>query len=733
MKFRSFIKSTFLKSRLTQTSFALLLLALFFSFFPSCGQRETEVLMVIGEHKIRQGHVTTVNTVHYETKSQISDVSLKINDSPDSDEKTMEVSFNLQTGDETKEVTLTGAVNESGSVELFAGGEEDRVGGYGNCQSSNCGHVIVDLFYIDSNDKLKTIQTETYSDAINKPVVYLEDSDPDPEGGRQAEYITQTNVQSVARRLEVTDDQMDEFLENQPSIASNDFVEHWTEYLSNLRRRNNVNISSVIPSDSVRVQAGGDGATLFSLNRAGSMNTFARPFNMRVEKSVEVGGEEVKARGLLLNGEPLVNDPSHCVKWADNSTRKRTVRYASALLNAVLLYTGEQFKGRLLGRCSITIVVNKSANEEGGRLPYLSNPDQFHKTHQNGLDVDISYITDDSDPFTDIVTSNNRIALSRDDSLNNLKLIKEFYDTGTINRFIISPYVKANLVKVARQIGELDKYKDALEKTYPYAYHEDHIHLEVMCGTVGIESNVGCRETDSKHFKWPISECNNTTCGDRWERIVEEPEPVQQPRVAESQPRTEKPKLTERQPRVAQQQPRAEPDNNAETNVPSIPRQPTPPITESRSDHAQTQGRQKDEEPSGEIAQAEILECSRAQKSAIRDEGPVEDPEVCMPKSKGEERIAAFMADLAPGLELCNWKKFYAFPNVCKVRVPLVKVGELKDKLFPECTRRHIRNIDTPMISDACQYSLLSDVTQFIETNKNNRLCMWSMHICKTR
>ena len=206
MKLRSFIKMikfNLIKSRLTQTSVALLLLVLFFTISPSCGKRGSEVMFVIGQHKIRQGHVTAAPTIQYQSKSKISDVSVKLNDEEESEDKTMEVSFNIEKDGETKEVTLTGAVNESGNVELFEGGDEDRVAGYGNCQSSECDHVVVDLYYVDTNDTLKSVQTETYTDAENKPVVILEDTDPDPEGGRQAEYITQTNVQAVARRLDV--------------------------------------------------------------------------------------------------------------------------------------------------------------------------------------------------------------------------------------------------------------------------------------------------------------------------------------------------------------------------------------------------------------------------------------------------------------------------------------------------------------------------------------------------
>lgn len=683
------IRDKLIKSRLTQTSAVLLLLALFFSFFPSCGKRESKVVFVIGEHKIRQGHITaapTMQSIEYQSKTNISDVSVKIEAEESSDEKTMEVSFNIEQNGDIKEVTLTGSINDTGNIELFEGGETDRVAGYGNCQSSECDHVVVDLYYVDSNNNLKTVQTETYADAANKPVVILEDTEPDPEGGKQAEYITQTNVQAIGRELEVTEEQMDDFLENQPTVASSDFVEYWTEYLENLRTRNQVNISPVIPSDSVRVRTDGGGNQLFSLNRSGNINTFARPFNMRVVSRVQVAGEEVSAQGMLLNGEPLANDPANCVEWADDRDYKKSARYASALLNAVLLYTGSKFK-RLIGGCSIDILVNKSANEEGGELRFFDE-DGAHKTHQNGLDVDVSYLKANASKFPTVVDANNKVTLSERDSMNNLKLLKEFYDTGTINRFIISTYVKANLVKIAKQQGELETYRETLEKAWPdMRYHKDHIHLEVVCGTFGIQSNVGCRETDKKHFKWTIAQCDDRTCGNRPERIIEEePEPEPQP-----------------QPGQAEQ-----------------------PVNERRAENNQTQ-------PKTEQMQRveEIVKCNNAQKKAIKDVGPVEDPEECMPEKEGESEIASFIQGTKPGLELCSWDRYFVEQNICRVRSSLIRNGELKDKLFPECTREEILDIGHPIPSDVCMHSSVPGVAQFVEQNKNEELCMWSMHICK--
>ena len=495
---------------------------------------------------------------------------------------------------------------------------------------------------------------------------------------------------------------MDEFLENQSAVASRGFVRYWADYLENLRKEKQINISPIVPSDSVRVRTYGGGNQLYSLNRSGNTNTFARPFNMRVSKNLEVGGEKVSAQGLLLNGEPLVNDPANCVKWADqgnNNPKYKPVRYASALLNAVLLYTGSKFK-RLIRGCSVDIVVNKSSNEEGGILYYVMGSGN-HKTHQNGLDVDISYIKENSPTFSDVVNSSGQVTLSREDSINNLKLLKEFYDTGTINRFIISPHVKANLVKVARQEGELEKYRETLEKAYPYKYHEDHIHLEVVCGTVGIPSNVGCRETDAKHFKWLVSDCNDTTCNgdsDRWVRIVEEDEPETQSRQAQQ---------------VAQQ-PESNQDTRQEDN--QVIRQSDSP---------------RSEDPAALIN--EIAKCSKAQKDAIKDVGPVEDPEVCMPEKEGESVIASFVQDTEPGLELCSWNRWFVEPNICKVRIPLAKSGELQGKLFPECTRKQIQDIGHPIPSDVCMHSSVSSVSNFVEQNRNNGLCMWSMHVCKTR
>ena len=705
--------------KLGKPLFITSLFLLFFAISPSCGQLKQEIIYVIDAHPYRQGHSKALSTKPYlaQESSQISDVSAKI-DHTEEGLKKLVVSLNFQKGQQLRELTVTGDITE-GSFELAretqdSDNEEEQVFGYGTCFSSECEQVVMDLFYRSETGNLKHLQTMTYTNAVNRPVTYLDEKDVSPEGGRQAEFITQTNIDYVAERLNVSEENRDIFISNRPTTASKDFAKYWKSYLNRLKDRKDLDINPIIPLDSVEIIAQSGAGTLFKL-RENPSHTFSRPFNSRVEKNVRIGGDEIKVRGILLNGEPLIDNAVHCVKWADQSSLKKRVRYASALLNAVLLYSGNKLRiPKVIGPCLFEIVVNKSSNEEGGFLRFLSDPSRGHKTHQNGLDVDISYINSEGD-FKDVVNG-SEVNLSPGDSFRNLRLIKILYDTGMVNRFIMSPYIKAHLVQTARNEKKLEEFKGALEKIFPYAHHEDHIHLEIVCATFGVDSNVGCRETDAKHFKWPISSCNNISCGTEQERIVViEPEPL--PEVVEViQQDTEEDRPADQTARV-QTQKEDDPPEVAQTTEPKTPEPETP------EEPTET-------EPEEEIAKTntDFSACTPDQKKAIRDEG-VHDPEECIRETESEYRKRDFVQSLAVGLELCSWNKFFVSPHICKVRKPLNVSG--KKAFFPECTETQARALGSPPPSSVCKHSIRSNYSSLIVDDPDTELCMWSMHVCR--
>ncbi len=736
MKLRSFTKSgtKFFKSSLGKITLVCVSVILLFIFFPSCGKQGKEIVYVVEAHPLRDGHVRAVNTNQYEAKkaSKITDVSVKVDGIEESNNGTMAVSFNFEDSSGTEEFTLNGVI-KSGIAELTEGGEE-KVVGYGTCLSANCGQVVVDLYYLDDQNKLQTTQSETYTVASNRPMAYLDDSDPDPEGGRQAEYATQTNLNTVADKLDLNQSQVNDFIADQPVIASQEFVTFWQEYLDKLKQEQGVNTSPAIPRESVEVVVDGGQGLLFKLTDRNS-NTFARPFNSRIEQRISVGEEqEVGVQGILLNGEPLVNDRRNCVRWADESRQKGQFRYAASLLNAVLLYTGKQFKRRLRG-CEVNIVVNKSSNEDGGTLRFLSDPNRSHKTHQNGLDVDISYVNRQR-PFADVVNNGN-VTLNQRNSIKNLKLIKEFYDTGTVNRFIMSPYIKAHLVKIARQENLLSEYQEALEKIFPYQNHEDHIHLELVCATFGVSSNSGCRETDAKHYKWPIANCNDNTCSRQQIPVVHRsPDPV----VAQLEPDTSsnRTRTTESSGSSEANQPDTPSRTNDQTaSTDTSGNDSTTDVgtsTPNRTGRRNRSGRVTAPANNKPTSSAQkVARCTAIQKRAIRDDG-VHDPEGCIPTNSSQEKLDEFGKNLQPGVTLCRWNKFYILPNLCKVRTSLVKNGRLKDWLFYECTKRQVRNIGYPPPADICSHSSSYNIERFIYNEMDDEdanLCMWSMHICK--
>ena len=135
--------------------------------------------------------------------------------------------------------------------------------------------------------------------------------------------------------------------------------------------------------------------------------------------------------------------------------------------------------------------------------------------HQNGLDVDIAYLAAgqiNAGKFVDIVEDDGSIAQSHNNRVWvwQLQLLKRFYDTGMVNRFVMAKEVKARLVRAA---SSAESYRNTLEKIYPVpSGHEDHFTLELVCGAGSVKENKWCRETSAINELWPIENCDDNTC-----------------------------------------------------------------------------------------------------------------------------------------------------------------------------------------------------------------------------
>ena len=493
-----------LKSKVSKTLFVLVGVVVLFSWFPSCGSRTLRTVVIDG-HPTRDGHMKAIS----EHSDYIQDISFKLDETKDPTEAVVGLIYFEDGGENKKalELELVGTFG-LGNDPLVAKVQDEehvnKVSGIVGCLVKNCsGVVTIQITYLDKEGNQQTIQGKSTSGVT---VVFNESEDPENANAGTREGIA-TLGPLIAVRL-----------------ASDTFVSYWKSYLNNLKEGGK-NISPNLPPDAIEVNYSGGDGNFIKLSANAPTDTFARPINMRISQEILVENEELEIPGILLNGERLVENEQHCVVWSKDKKEDGTLRisedhrYASSLLNATLLFVGPKLK--VNEKCAINIVLGQSANRQGGKLPLLDETG-YRETHQNGLDVDIAYITPQSRNglFASTVDAEGEFNVEDSYLRWQRSLIKRFYDTGMVNRFVTSPEMKAKLVKLSKDDNKLSQYRDALGRIYPDAspIYRDRMQLEIICSagsstpTVGVTENVGCQDTHASGMEWPVDWCDDNTC-----------------------------------------------------------------------------------------------------------------------------------------------------------------------------------------------------------------------------
>lgn len=495
----------FIKSKFGKTFLVLVGVVILFSWFPSCSPPPDTIRTVSVEpHPTRDGHMTAPSKYN----SYIKDISFKLDETTNPFEATVGLIYTEDGGKsgEVAELNLKGAFGANNDP-LIAKIEDEqnlgKVNGLVNCLVPECSSVVtIHINYTDEKGNIHSIQGQSTNGRnveFNEPEV-AENTD----GTREANVIL--GPIKPAR------------------IASDSFISHWKSYLNNLKE-NGKNIQPNFPPEAIEVNYTGEGGNFIKLSANAPTDTFARPINMRIAQGILVEDQDLDIPGILLNSEKLVNSEQHCVTWSKDKKEDGTLkisedhRYASSLLNAVLLFVGQKLKRG--EACAMNIVLGQASNQEGGELPLLSG-NGYHNTHQNGLDVDIAYTTSQSRQglFTSIVDAEGSIILEGASLKWQRSLMKYFYDTGMVNRFVTSPKLKAQLVKLSKDEGNLSIYQNTLVKIYPNPApkYKDRLHLEIICAAGGmtanngVTENVGCRDTSASSMEWSVDWCDDNTC-----------------------------------------------------------------------------------------------------------------------------------------------------------------------------------------------------------------------------
>lgn len=199
----------------------------------------------------------------------------------------------------------------------------------------------------------------------------------------------------------------------------------------------------------------------------------------------DVNGAKSYIYGQLQFGEPLLNDSHYAVRWGDSDPFNVQRRWVTTLMNVFLKIVGSKFKQKYPEHF---LTVNRSSNRDGG---VLVGKTLTHKTHQNGLDVDMAY--PHSNPQTRFwsVLYNRRFVMTEQDARMTLDLLKIMSDTGIVNKYHVDQRIKDYLIEMTRRDGTLEQYRPVLQQLCPLGGHDDHIHIQLIC----TQFNPRCRNS----------------------------------------------------------------------------------------------------------------------------------------------------------------------------------------------------------------------------------------------
>lgn len=117
-----------------------------------------------------------------------------------------------------------------------------------------------------------------------------------------------------------------------------------------------------------------------------------------------------------------------------------------------------------------------------------------HKSHQNGLDVDITYyrlngveqLPDIFDEFTEDMVINGKISENFDFE-RNWTLMKTLHAFGDVQRIFVDQIIKNELCNYARKLGEEESFSEVLRSLRHENHHAHHLHVRLHCPREALE------------------------------------------------------------------------------------------------------------------------------------------------------------------------------------------------------------------------------------------------------
>ena len=522
----------------------ILFALIIFVFLPSCGNKQAvtkhapQYLSDINTrlHNSRQGHrianrtETQIGGYSSDTQKQqhirIEDISIQEQRSIGGP---LTATLKLIVDEVETEIDLFGTIDSSGTADLHQIGRTKLVHGVASCIDKEfCHQIVLDIYYRDINGTVirhqvqsVTPEVEAFEDILEEE----EDSFNDSENPNdQQEPSPQPDTPVVEEELPEAQEEKQPIIVNAPPDIPEGNVE---EPLSVIVTRPPFDLDVIhqlpiitpplvekqrIDTTSIRERLE-EGEDITSIQADPQQPTEQVPSDDNEdtpenEEFIPIlsPDEEVKeamgiapsqflddypspvkeqainrrSSGTLQAGELLIRDVFG-IKWLRHGDSH--IKWVTSMTNHFIRIIGAEFHRQ---HPQHFVIINRSSKQHGGRV-------RPHKTHQNGLDLDIAYPHRDSDMqrFWNVFSGDGQFIMTEEDAKKTMDLLKVMSATEVINKYHVDQSVKDYLTHVAETTGQLEEQCPILTQLCHASGHRNHIHVQLKC----TQFNEGCHDS----------------------------------------------------------------------------------------------------------------------------------------------------------------------------------------------------------------------------------------------
>ena len=526
----------------------LLFTLIIFVFLPSCGNKKTVKKQAPGYlsdintrlHTHRQGHrIATRTETQIKSPSSTPSVQknkeeelVRIEDVSIQEQRSIGeqliATLKLIVDEKETEIDLFGIIDLDGTADLRPIGLSNLVYGVATCIDKEfCHQLVLDIYYRTPTGTVKRFQVQSVTPEMEVEVIEgldIQSEPPLPTGSSHVEEAPTIETPKGQQPINVNTppDIPEEHLEEPLStivtrppldfeaihklpIPTEAIIELQKIETENIRERleegedilsfppqlpiqtppvspehdtqNDDFVPNIDPEKEIKEAMGIEPSQFLDdyLNQSGSL-----------ENAIKRQAINRRSRGVLRDGELLFRD-IHGIKWLQHGDDH--LKWVTSMTNHFIRVIGSEFQRQYSNH---HVIINRSSKQHGGYL-------RPHKTHQNGLDLDIAYPHADRQRFWSVFDGTGSFIMPKDSAKRTMELLKIMSATGVINKYHVDQHVKDYLTVISAEQGTLRDDCPILTQLCHAGGHHNHIHVQLKC----TQFNEGCHDSANP----PYSTC----------------------------------------------------------------------------------------------------------------------------------------------------------------------------------------------------------------------------------